>query len=614
MLFCSENMESSRKKKKKNTHIQSDARKFVQIHLLGWRAPYLQSQVAGFDMNWPLLIRGGRMGEHCSQIVSKITCDCEYLSQLVVFIVTSILGLRLTNVNRLNIDPKLLLAKKQMSLPCKRNSDGSEKVLEEEKARGCLMKIADYKQKYALLEDGEFGSQKVSLTGRITNKEDYSDESHFLMHEEGLEVLLVAMKRYCQNVGLVELGHDVRVTGSPGKSKGKLCLYADSFSILPPCLLNLEEKGVSVSNIEEPKHHKHFEKLSNHQFQWKVYNGVKILQPPIKQGPNMCAFAAVVKQLDYNLRLLYANASKGLSLTEDECIFDHKKWENDLKKEYPDRKTRWKPIDLLVEAQTRGVPLWNHGTHVIQYAKGMSCHKIDAISRLKQLLKFFPVIGVVPVYTTYNVDGDDLYVRGGSYVTERKFDREGMEVEQRARHAVVLVDLCEIDGISYISYQNSEGDSGKSMCELGISWMEADLIGEIVYGCSLPPVHPPSVLQTKNQIDSMLAEFEMVGTSLSASQEYFREGQNVIYQITESRLVFHNDERMSLDKKIQDYITRLHDISQKLKKFFQKYKNVQKAAVAGFGNVPRLLEACGDADEIEGFATKLQQLHQNTLL
>ncbi|XP_021772423.1 uncharacterized protein LOC110736507 isoform X2 [Chenopodium quinoa] len=251
-MFCSENMESSRKKKKKrNTHIQSDARKFVQIHLLGWRAPYLQSLVAGFDMNWPLLIRGGRMGEHCSQIVSKITCDCEYLSQLVVFIVTSILGLRLTNVNRLNIDPKLLLAKKQMSLPCKRNSDGSEKVLEEEKARGCLMKITDYKQKYALLEDGEFGSQKVSLTGRITNKEDYSDESHFLMHKEGLEVPLVAMKRYCQNVGLVELGHDVRVTGSPGKSKGKLCLYADSFSILPPCLLNLEEKGVSVSNIEE---------------------------------------------------------------------------------------------------------------------------------------------------------------------------------------------------------------------------------------------------------------------------------------------------------------------------------------------------------------------------
>ncbi|XP_021772425.1 uncharacterized protein LOC110736508 isoform X2 [Chenopodium quinoa] len=171
-------------------------------------------------MKWPLLIRGGRMGEHCSQIVSKITCDCEYLSQLVVFIVTSILGLRLTNLNRLNIDPKLLLAKKQMSLPCKRNSDGSEKVLEEEKVRGCLMKIVDYKQKYALLEDGEFGSQKVSLTGRITNKEDYSDESHFLMHEGGLEVLLVAMKRNCQNVGLVELGHDVRVTGHQENLRG----------------------------------------------------------------------------------------------------------------------------------------------------------------------------------------------------------------------------------------------------------------------------------------------------------------------------------------------------------------------------------------------------------
>uniref|UniRef100_A0A803KN07 Uncharacterized protein n=1 Tax=Chenopodium quinoa TaxID=63459 RepID=A0A803KN07_CHEQI len=197
--------------KRGNFHLTS-----CSVYLDRFRKSRQLLTVAGFDMNWPLLIRGGRMGEHCSQIVSKITCDCEYLSQLVVFIVTSILGLRLTNVNRLNIDPKLLLAKKQMSLPCKRNSDGSEKVLEEEKARGCLMKIADYKQKYALLEDGEFGSQKVSLTGRITNKEDYSDESHFLMHEEGLEVLLVAMKRYCQNVGLVELGHDVRVTGSPG--------------------------------------------------------------------------------------------------------------------------------------------------------------------------------------------------------------------------------------------------------------------------------------------------------------------------------------------------------------------------------------------------------------
>ncbi|XP_021772424.1 uncharacterized protein LOC110736508 isoform X1 [Chenopodium quinoa] len=328
----------------------------------------------------------------------------------------------------------------------------------------------------------------------------------------------------------------------------------------------------------------------------------------------MCAFAAVVKQLDYNLRLLYANASKGSSLTEDQCIFDHKKWENDLKKEYPDRKTRWKPIELLVEAQTRGVPLWNHGTHVIQFTKGMSCRKIDAIFQLKQLLKFFPVIGVVPVCTTYNVDGDDVYVGGDSYVTERRFNTEGMEVEQRALHAVVLVDLCEIDGILYISYQNSEGDSGKSMCELGISWMEAALISEIVYGCSLPPVHPPSVLQTKNQIDSMLAEFEMVGSGLSTSQEYFRKGQNMIYQITEPRMVFHNDKRMSWDKKIRDYITSIHDISQKLKKFFQKYKNVEKAAVAGFGNVPRLLEACGDADEIEGFAIKLQQLHQNTLL
>ncbi|XP_021734471.1 uncharacterized protein LOC110701186 isoform X1 [Chenopodium quinoa] len=427
------------------------------------------------------------------------------------------------------------------------------------------------------------------------------------MREDGFEVQLVAIKRYCQNIDLVELGHGVRVTGSPGKFEGMLCLYADSFTMSPP-------HGVSASNNEEPKHHKHFEELSNHKFQWELYKGVKILHPPIKQGPNLCAFAAVVKQLDYNLRLLYSNASKGFSLPEDVCIFDHKKWKNDLKNQYPARKSRWKPIDLLVEAKTRGIPLWNHGIHAIQFAKMIKCSDKDRNNHLKQLLKSFPVIGVVPVYPTYNVDGSDVYVKGGSARTERIINTKGMEVEQPAYHAVVLVDSREIEDILYIAYQNSEGVSEKSMCDHGISWMEADLIKEIVYGCSLPPIHPPSVLQSKHQIDSVLAKFEIVGKGLSSSQEVFRKGQNVIDQITKSRLVIRDDELLSLNSKLQEYITRIRHIAQTMKNFFDKYEGIQKNAMAGFSDIPRLLEACGDVDVIEEYATKLQQLHQNTLL
>lgn len=366
-----------------------------------------------------------------------------------------------------------------------------------------------------------------------------------------------------------------------GKYAGKICLFADSIV-----------DGVSI----------HSKILKNHKLRFKTVNGVRILQPPIKQRPGgKCAFAAVARQIEYNLRMLYANSCKAEPpVSVHGCFIDDKKWEEDLRKRYPQKLSRWRPSELYHEAINSEVPLWNGGYHMIQHSKLITKKKEDLITMLKQVLNQYPVIGIFEVNSSFSEDGGMVYIPNGKKIFEKIKTNDGKTKVVEAFHSVVLVDCCECDGVTYVAYQNSRGDPSKSMCELGISWLEISCIEEIGYGCSLPPVHPPSCLQTKEQVELVIYDINRVAEGSNDFKSYLEKGRLLIQELGDFCRTGGDWEKMKDEfhvklREVQSYIEKIRRIHMFMKYFMIKYEFVERAAAVGVLNVSSNLGICRES-------------------
>ncbi|KAL6586838.1 hypothetical protein OROMI_001826 [Orobanche minor] len=144
---------------------------------------------------------------------------------------------------------------------------------------------------------------------------------------------------------------------------------------------------LGLSNFWMEQERLRHQELVQHQIKYATENGIQIIQPHIQQSQDDCSFAAVSKQLDYQLRLIYARAEvpTTLPLPPNGCLINHLKWQQEL-------------MDLTQR-------------HVINdtasYAPVPGSY-VDAHT-IKRLLGFFPLVGVIAVKEDFSNDGKEIY-------------------------------------------------------------------------------------------------------------------------------------------------------------------------------------------------------------
>ncbi|KAL6586836.1 hypothetical protein OROMI_001824 [Orobanche minor] len=253
------------------------------------------------------------------------------------------------------------------------------------------------------------------------------------------------------------------------------------------------------------------QELVQHQIKYATKNGIQIIQPHIQRSRDRCSFASVSKQLDYQLRLIYARAEvpTTLPLPPNRCLINHLKWQQELMDlTQCDASRRFSPKELLTDAKTRGAPLWNGRRHVIDdmasYAPVPGSY-VDAHT----IKRLYPLVGVIAVKEDFSNDGKDIYEGKMKGVPDDYIKSDGQRQEE-ATHAVVFLDTHDINHVidigeavlmTYVAYQNSDRDANNSMCPMGVSWLLPNqVVKELHFRASLPPLHPSPPLQSPQQI------------------------------------------------------------------------------------------------------------------
>lgn len=160
----------------------------------------------------------------------------------------------------------------------------------------------------------------------------------------------------------------------------------------------------------------------------------------------------------------------------------------------------------MIEAKNQDISLLNGHRHVIQENISTYFDKNEPkmISNLESFLFFSPVVGVFEVRLDYREDGDEVYFGQENYKYEELIDDLGNKRENEVFHAVVLLDCVEACGdFFHCLSKYIHGDPTKNICKDHIAWLNYRVLRETDYGVSLPPVHPPPVLQSLKQCTSL---------------------------------------------------------------------------------------------------------------
>ncbi|XP_057518675.1 uncharacterized protein LOC130799562 [Amaranthus tricolor] len=339
-------------------------------------------------------------------------------------------------------------------------------------------------------------------------------------------------------------------------------------------------------------------KLTCHLIRHETSRGIQIIQPPIQQEYCQCSFAAAVKALDYQLRLLYSLTPKPTELVNHigVCLFDHVKWRSDLKAKFPE-KTRWKPADLIKSATIDGAPLWNELNHCIQecmFADPLASKGMKWEDTIKMFLNTCPVVGVFQVRKDYKINGDGIYHGLGDHIDDILFcfDDKGKKVWGKAYHAVVLLDYIEVDDVLYVYYQNSDGDPEKSLCKKGISLIRSNLIVELIYGASLPPVHPPALMQSYDLLQYLKRDVDKVAKLMDETDKYMDKVIELRKAIeTHEKNGAWEDVKTSL-KECGKFMEEIGTHRHSLRGFAKKYFNVEDAGMVSYLDVIDTLKHC----------------------
>ncbi|KAL6552470.1 hypothetical protein OROHE_007834 [Orobanche hederae] len=229
---------------------------------------------------------------------------------------------------------------------------------------------------------------------------------------------------------------------------------------------------------------------------------------------------------------MYAKAEIPTTLPP-RCLIDHWKWQRELMDlRGCDASRRFSPFELLMDAKTRGAPLWNGRRHVIQDTDSIVAveDKYIDVGDIKKLLNFYPIVGVILVKEDFSNDGKKVY-EGKKKAMPDYYVKSDGKLQEESMHAVVFLDTHDIDHVTdtgdvvpvtYVAYQNSDGDANNSMCPMGISWLLPDqVVKELHYGASLPPVHPSPPLQSLQQIYDHSVELQTMDMLVNNAQETY---------------------------------------------------------------------------------------------
>ncbi|WJX96773.1 hypothetical protein P8452_77936 [Trifolium repens] len=224
---------------------------------------------------------------------------------------------------------------------------------------------------------------------------------------------------------------------------------------------------------------------------WDDLN-IDIVQEPLEQDHDGCAFAATVMQLEYQLRIAYALADPAVQLNRGP-ILSHALWKEGLQQVFPDIQELWAPWDLLSQSYNKysgiGCPTVKGLTHWTKKIdnltnKGQSV-EVKAIRDL--ISRRIPLIAVVHIHRDYLPSAQSIYL-GKAPVSSIKL----------CTHAVVIVGEYEaVEGNAfglkpgmYYLYQDwfhKNQPRPKSLLPNGISIMHPQLVVAVYYGISNVP-------------------------------------------------------------------------------------------------------------------------------
>jgi hypothetical protein len=206
-----------------------------------------------------------------------------------------------------------------------------------------------------------------------------------------------------------------------------------------------------------------------------------------------CAFTATTRQLEYQIRIAYAQADTAVQLKHGP-IFDHVRWQASLMATYRQKQTLWTPWELLLQSYDKyerfGCPTvkgLNHWTkQLFHITNGGESVQVDKIR--EQITNKMPLIAVVHIHADYVICGRSIYM-GKAPIKESTL----------ATHAVVIVGDYEapedneygLNPGTYYLYQDwfhrDEPRIGNSVLPNGISILHPQLVVAAYYGVSRVP-------------------------------------------------------------------------------------------------------------------------------
>ncbi|GAA0165708.1 hypothetical protein LIER_40046 [Lithospermum erythrorhizon] len=212
-----------------------------------------------------------------------------------------------------------------------------------------------------------------------------------------------------------------------------------------------------------------------------------------------CAFSATARQLEYQIRIAYAQADPCIQINPiSGPLFNHILWQEQLTHIHPTRNSRelWTPWELLQQVyghyHGNGCPSFKNLRHWVKEIYHITNHgnSVEIEKIQEQLSRRMPLIAVINVFDDYRACGKSIYI-GKPPPTEKS------EIDRLATHAVVIVgDYKAVEGDEhglspgiYFLYQDSIHDFAppKSVLGNGISILHPQVVLAVYYGVAKVP-------------------------------------------------------------------------------------------------------------------------------